>query len=354
MTPPESAPLEILRRFAPGTPLRNAAELVMQQGTGALILFGSGPEVDDVCTGGFELSGAAFTAQRVAELAKMDGGIVVDDQKGAIVRANVHFMPDASIATAETGTRFRTAERLSIQTGCPVLALSEEALVVAIVFYGPSRFMLQSTTSLLDEANQRLQSLERLRRQFDDAVARLERYEVDGIVSFREVVSVVQRAAVIRLLAMELEPITAELGDQASVISLQASDLIEGVDEIAELVNIDYQKRKPRKETSIYSKLDGLDRDDLFDPFAVGAALGFQPTDSHVAPRGARVLAGVPRLPDSVADAILRKFGSFERLRVATASDLDSVDGVGPTRAQTIRAYLDRLEEVGLLGDVVN
>ena len=351
--PTAAAPLQLLRRFAPGTPLRTAAELVMQQGTGALILFGSGPTVDAVCSGGFILSNAPYTAQRIAELAKMDGGIVVNDQTGQILRANVHFMPDASLETAETGTRFRTAERLSKETGCPVLAVSEESHLVAVVFGGNSRFMLQSTTSLLDEANQRLQSLERLRRQFDDAVRRLERYEVDDLVSFREVVSVIQRAAVIRLLSRELEPITAELGDQASVVSLQAGDLVQEVDEVAELVNIDYQKRKPRKGSSVYAKLDVLDRDDLFDATSIANALGLTPLETPAHPRGARVLAGVPRLPNSVADAILHKFGSYAGLRGVSAEDLAAVGGVGPMRAQTIRAYLSRLEEVSSVGDVV-
>ncbi len=320
----------------------------MQQGTGALVLIGSGPEVNAVCSGGFKLKNATYTAQRVAELAKMDGGIVVDDQTGKILRANVHFMPDASIETAETGTRFRTAERLSIQTGCPVLAVSEEGHLVAVVFAGNARFRLQSTTSLLDEANQRLQSLERLRRQFDEAVARLERYEVDEIVSHREVVSVIQRAAVLRMLAMELDPITAELGDEAAVISLQAADLVSDVDAVAELVNIDYQQRRPRRGTSVYAKLDTLDRDDLYDSGEIATVLGFVPIDEPVGPRGARVLAGVPGLPNSVAEELLKKFRSFGRLRAATVEDLDAVDGVGPMRAHTIRAYLDRLEEVGL------
>ena len=55
-----------------------------------------------------------------------------------------------------------------------------------------------------------------------------------------------------------------------------------------------------------------------------------------------------------MTDAIMRKFGSYARLRAATVADLDSVDGVGPTRAQTIRAYLDKLEEVGVTGDIVD
>jgi diadenylate cyclase len=155
------------------------------------------------------------------------------------------------------------------------------------------------------------------------------------------------------LLASELDPLTAELGDQAPVISLQAADLVEDVDDVADLVNIDYQKRKPRRGTSVYSKLERLGRDELFDAAAVAGALGFVPIDANVQPRGARVLAGVPRLPEPVVDEILRKYGTYAKLRTVSVESLDSVDGVGPMRAQTIRAYLDRLEEVGLLGDVI-
>jgi diadenylate cyclase len=304
-----------------------------------------------VSTGGFMLNDATFTAQRLAELAKMDGGIVVDDGTGKIIAANVHFMPDPSIDTAETGTRFRTAERLAIQTGFPVLAVSEEGHLYAVVFAQSGRFALQSVTDLLGEANQRLQSIERLRHQFDESVARLSRYEADDLVSMRDVVSVLQRAAVIRSLARALDTIAAELGDSASLIALQASDLTRGVEEVAELVNIDYQPRKPRKGSSVFKKLDELEEDDLYDAEVLAEALGLGPLDAHVQPRGARAIAGVPRLPDVVSDAILRRFGSYERLLNATVEDLAKVEGVGRARAQTIRGYLNQVSEAGVTSD---
>ncbi|NIR44213.1 MAG: DNA integrity scanning protein DisA, partial [Gemmatimonadetes bacterium] len=95
----ENSSLDILRRFAPGTPLRDAVDLIVRQGTGALVMFGSGPPVDKVCSGGFRLRDTGFTAPRLAELAKMDGGIVVSAEFQTIDRANVHFIPDSSIAT---------------------------------------------------------------------------------------------------------------------------------------------------------------------------------------------------------------------------------------------------------------
>lgn len=351
MSPSTDLPIELLRRFAPGAPLRTAAEIVMSQGTGALVVIGNGPEVEAVCSGGFKLDNAAFTAQRLAELAKMDGGIVVDDREGRILSANVHFMPDPDIPTDETGTRFRTAERLAQQTGFPVLAVSEEGHLLAVVFSKSGRFALQTVTDLLGEANQRLQSLERLRNQFDESVARLSRYEADRLASMREAVVVIQRAAVIRRLAKELDTISAELGDAASLISLQAADLVQGVFEIAELVNIDYQPRKPRKGRSVFTAIDKLDDDDVFDIESLAHAIGLEPLDDHAEPRGARAIADVPRIPESVADAILRKFGSYDRLLKASVEDLARVDGVGQARAQTVRAYLNQVSDAGITAD---
>lgn len=347
MTPHSSASLALLRRFAPGTPLRNAAELIMAQGTGGLVVIGSGQQVDAVRTGGFQLDGARFTAQRLAELAKMDGGIVIDDRDNAITHANVHFMPNPSIETDETGTRFRTAERVARQTGAVVLAVSEEGHLRAVVFSGTTRFTLQSVTELLAEANQRLQSLERIRRQFDDSVTRLDRYEADGLVSYWDVVAVIQRAAVIRAIGRDLDLIAAETGDEAPLITLQAEALEEGVAEIANLVNADYQARKPRKGSTVFRKLDGLDEDDLYRAEVIGDALGYTNLDQHASPRGIRALADVPRLPDNIRDSILRRFSSYDDLVGASSDQLAQLEGIGKARAKTIRSYLKRRQGAG-------
>jgi diadenylate cyclase len=45
--------LTALRLVAPGTPLRDGIERVMQARMGALIVVGAGPEVLTVCSGGF-------------------------------------------------------------------------------------------------------------------------------------------------------------------------------------------------------------------------------------------------------------------------------------------------------------
>ena len=72
--------LNTLQRLAPGTPLREALGRIIQHRNGALIVLGYGPAGDSICTGGFQLTDSDFTPARLAELAKMDGAIVLDHQ----------------------------------------------------------------------------------------------------------------------------------------------------------------------------------------------------------------------------------------------------------------------------------
>jgi len=74
--PRTEAMLDSLRLVAPGTPLREGLDRILQAGMGAMIVVGDGPEVLHVCSGGFLLD-AEFTPQRLSELAKMDGAIIL-------------------------------------------------------------------------------------------------------------------------------------------------------------------------------------------------------------------------------------------------------------------------------------
>ncbi len=338
--------LEVLEQFAPGTNLRDAAELILRQRTGGLVVFGSGPDVDAVCSGGFDLHDAEFTAQRIAELAKMDGGIVVADDAATILRANVQFIPDPSIDTKETGTRFRTAERLAKHLGISVLAVSEDQRAVAVVFTGEHQFTLRNPGDLLAEGNQNLVALERLRRQLGDAEDRLTRLEVDDGVTVRDVALVLARAALVRRMGAQIRRIVVELGGAGDLISIQASDLGEGVDNVLELVVDDYAER-PMAPGEASSRLRNIPDDGLKDLAVVADAFALGGLDLQVRPRGGRALERVSRLPDSVKNSLLEHFGTLQKLLHASASELAEVEGVGRTRANQLRGHLDRLLQHG-------
>jgi len=345
MASTSSGLLEILQRLAPGTPLRDALGRIIQHRNGALIVLGDGPEVDRLCTGGFELTDSDFTPARVAELAKMDGAIVLDDQWQRIRRVNVHLLPDPAVTTEETGARYRTAERVARQTGRPVVAVSEDRRV-ATLFLGGEKHELQSPTALAAQVNQELLTLERFRRRLDEAEERLTRAEVADLMTFRAVVQVVQRAELVRRIGEDIEKDAVGLGGEGGLISLQLADLLYGTSDLRNLVLKDYVRPVSAKRLAeALAELEALPTADLSDPDAVADALGFDHPDSHTRPLGVRLLSEVPRLPTAVRDEIVKHFKDFQKMLKASVDDLDQVAGVGRTRALQLRRLFDRMIE---------
>jgi len=339
---PRDPTLDVLRAVAPGTSLRNAIELILRQNTGALIVLGYGRDVESICSGGFHLDGADFTPARLAELAKMDGAVITDEAAEVIYRANVHLIPDSSISTSETGTRHRTAERVAVETGRPVVVVSEGRQTVN-VYVGSTQLELRSPTTLLAQANQNLLTLERFRRRLMDDEDRLTQLEVDDIVVNRDVVQILQRAALVRRIGRDLDHYAVELGGEGELIRLQLVDLLNGVAELAELVYADYSRAYPPKKRQPLDLMETLSTEHLSDEARVGSLLDLGSHEAPARSRGLRVLARIPRLPDAVKASLVDHFGTFQKLLYAGVSELDQVEGVGRTRAKQLRHYFDRL-----------
>src|SRR5437762_13697045 len=134
--------MEALSAVAPGTPLRDGLDRILQAAKGALIVVGDGPEVLNICSGGFLLD-AEFTPQRLSELAKMDGAIILAPDASRIARSNVHLVPNHNVPTSETGTRHRTAERVARSIAVPVVSVSEDQQVIA-VYVGDEKHPLEA------------------------------------------------------------------------------------------------------------------------------------------------------------------------------------------------------------------
>ena len=342
-----SSLLEVLRRLAPGTELRNGIERIIQHGSGALVVLGGGGAVHELCTGGFALRDTSFTEQRLAELAKMDGAIILDTSAERILRANVHLIPDATIPTREAGTRPRTAERMAIQTGKPVVSVSE-GRKIAVVFTAEGRHELESPVTVLPRVNQLVQNLDRFRRRLDLAVEILTRQEVEGAATYRSVVSIIQRAEIIHRLGTEVDDLTVALGDEGTLIRFQAVDLLQGVDELAKLVIADYSSRRGRRKT--LDDLGGLSLIDIHDAESVGSVFGFKDLDERAQTAGYRILDGVPGLPSGVKDALVKYFRNLARMMGASVEQFARVEGVGRARAHQLRSYFDQLQqEAGLV-----
>jgi diadenylate cyclase len=349
--PPRSdALLAALRLVAPGTALREGIERVIQGRMGALLVIGAGPEVLAVCSGGFLLD-AEFTPQRLSELAKMDGAIIVTSDCARVVRANVHLVPDPNIPTSETGTRHRTAERVARQIPVPVITVSEDRTEVAIHVSDLKR-AIEPTPRVMARADQALQILERYKARLDAVSASLSALEIEDLVTLRDVATVLQRAEMVRRIADEIEGYVIELGADGRLVMLQLDELVGGVEDDRRLVAKDYMGTEPDWSLpDVMRRLRELDDESLLDLHEVvgvlhGGAVGL---DSAMQPRGFRILHKIPRLPEIVADHVVDRFGNLQKIMRANENDLVQVEGVGDARARAIKDGLARLAETSIL-----
>ena len=341
-----------LAAVAPGRPLREGLDRILQASMGALIVVGDGPDVLAICSGGFLLD-AEFTPQRLSELAKMDGAIIVAPDAGRIARANVHLVPNPNVPTTETGTRHRTAERVARSIDVPVISVSEDMSIIN-VYRNDLKHPLESIPRLLNRTNQALQTLERYKTRLDTVSASLSALEVEDLVTVRDVVTVLQRAEMVRRIAEEIDGNIVELGEDGRLVLLQLEELMGGVDDDRRMVIKDYfhESSKWRLDQALEA-LSQRSTEDLLDLRSVIEVLhlpaGASELDGGLQPRGYRLLSKVPRLPDSVTDKIVARFGSLQKIMRATVEDLDDVDGVGGVRARAIKEGLSRLAETSIL-----
>jgi diadenylate cyclase len=344
----------VLAAMAPGTQLRDGLERILRGNTGGLIVLGFDRIVESLSTGGFELD-VEFSATRLRELSKMDGAVVLSTDGARIQRANVHLVPDPTIYTDEQGTRHRTAERVAKQTGFPVISVSQSMRIIALYVEG-RRYVLDDSAAILSRANQALATLERYKLRLDEVAGTLSALEIEDLVTVRDAVAVSQRLEMVLRISEEIGGYVIELGTDGRLLSLQLDELMAGVEQERELIVRDYLPsggRRTRTAETVLNELSAVSATDLLDMTVLARVMGYpggaDALETPVNPRGYRLLAKVPRLPRLVVDRLVDHFGSLQKLLAATIEDLQAVDGVGETRARSVREGLSRLAESSIL-----
>jgi diadenylate cyclase len=342
--------IQALATIAPGRPLREGLDRILQANKGALVIVGDGAEVLEICSGGFLLD-AEFSPQRLSELSKMDGAIILAADASRIARANVHLVPSPHVPTSETGTRHRTAERVARSIDVPVIAVSEDLSVITM-YRGDLKHPLDSIARLLGRANQALQTLERYRTRLDSVTSALTALEVEDLVTVRDVVTVLQRAEMVRRIADEVSGYIVELGSDGRLVHLQVEELMGAVEDDRRLVIRDYLPADDLGAVAVaLDKLADLDTERLLDPIGVAEVLGLPDPDleTSLAPRGYRLLGKIPRLPERAVSRIIARYGYLQKVMRATPGDLEGIKGVEAEGSRTLKEGLERLAESSIL-----
>jgi diadenylate cyclase len=235
----------------------------------------------------------------------------------------------------------------------PVISVSEDQQVIA-AYVGDEKHPLENIPRLLNRANQALSTLERYKNRLDTVSGALSALEIEDLVTLRDVVTVLQRTEMVRRIAEEVDGYIVELGVDGRLVRLQLEELMGGVEDDRRLVIRDYfQEDTDWHLGEALSSLSELTTDDLLDLKVVAGTLHLPSSqvdlDLNLTPRGYRLLAKVPRLPESVIENIVERFGTLQKIMRATIDDLDDVKDVGGTRARAIKEGLSRLAETSIL-----
>ena len=129
-------------------------------------------------SGGIKLD-IEYSPAILYQLAKMDGAITLSQNATKIIWANVQLTPDPTILSRETGTRHRTAERVSKQTDALVISISERREVVSL-FADGAKYILQEIPAVLAKANQALADARQVPRPLRPGLDAADRARVRG------------------------------------------------------------------------------------------------------------------------------------------------------------------------------
>jgi diadenylate cyclase len=337
---------------APGTALREGIDNILHARTGGMIVIGDPDELAFLFSGGIKLD-VDYTPALLYQVAKMDGAIACNLNATKIAWANVQLTPDPTILSLETGTRHRTAERVSKQTDALVIAISQRREVVSLYIDG-AKYILEDIPVVLAKANQALATLDKYRTRLDQVSTRLTALEFEGGATLHDVLTVLQRSELVMRMAVEIERYIVELGTEGRLIEMQLEETMVGTAaDKAALVHDYLAEDSDESFAQALEQIGRLPHQDLLDFGRLAELLGYDrklnTLDYPVSPRGFRVLGRIPRLPKIVVSHIVQAFGGLDEMLAATDAELEAVEGVGEIRAKEIREGLRRLQEINLV-----
>jgi diadenylate cyclase len=337
--------INVLKMLAPGTPLREGLENVLRAKTGGLILIGDSEQILNIVDGGFAIN-SEYNPSYLYELGKMDGAIVISSDLKRILYANTQLIMDSTIATFETGTRHRTADRVAKKTGAVVVAISQRRNIITI-YKGSIKYVLRDSSVILGRASQAVQTLEKYVSVLDRVVVNLNVLEFQDLATLFDVISAVQRTEMVMKIVGEIERYIWELGNEGRLISMQLNELIKYVEQDGILLIRDYCQNN-LDYNEIYKQIQNLNSEELLQLDIISKVLGYAGVplvDTLISPRGYRMLNKIPRIPASVIENLVKRFKELKGIVEASNEQLDKVEGIGEVRARAIKNGLRRLRE---------
>ena len=337
---------QAIRLTAPGQPIRTALDMIIAGHLGALICVGDTEHVLAAGNDGFPLN-ISFTSNRLFELSKMDGAVVIDEDLSHILRANFHLNPDSSLATSETGMRHRTAACMSVLTDAIMISVSSRRSVVNVYVHGKS-YEIQPVGMIMNSVNQLIATLQTTRTTLDRSLVRLTALELDDYVTLADITDIFSSFEIMQQAKSEIKSCIVKLGNQGKLVQMQMEQLAgESMDTEYDLMIRDYASDSSEENAQrIRKRFSDMTPEELSNPARVAEALGFDALDedSIMTPLGLRTLSRVSVVRDGVAEKIVDEYGSLQELMGDIQKDPERLGDFGVNNPAILADSLARMQ----------
>ena len=257
----------------------------------------------------------------------MDGAIILAADASRIARANVHLVPNPNVPTSETGTRHRTAERVARSIDVPVISVSEDMAVDRRLPRRPASTRSSRSPACSTGPTRRCRPSSATRTASTRSSASLSALEVEDLVT---------RARRRHRAAAHRDGAAHRRGDRrlhrrARHRRPPRAPAARGAAWAASRTTAGSSSRTTSTRTPAGTSTRPWRRwptsttEDLLDLKAVGAVLHLPDDaadlDAGLQPRGYRLLAKIPRLPEPSSSASSSRFGNLQKIMRATIAD---------------------------------
>lgn len=310
--------LNILKIFSPGTSIRSALDDILRARMGALIVVDS-QELSKIIEVGFKVN-CKFSSQRLVELAKMDGAIILSQDLKKILYANALLFPSMNISTKETGTRHKAAERTANQIETIVIAVSERKNKITI-YYKNIRYELEKSSEVLRRAAETLQILEKQKDILSDIIININVLEINNLVTISDVCEILQRMEIIRRISEVVKRYLVELGKEGNIVSMRLKELTKNLNKEREMILMDYFELKYSRPDNF---LKNIDFDMLLEISNLSKILFEEVHDKSISPKGIRIL-NKTNLSDKEIKSLINNFKTLNQIFNAEVDSLMNV-----------------------------
>ena len=293
---------QAIRLTAPGQPIRTALDMIIAGHLGALICVGDTENVLAAGNDGFPLN-ISFTSNRLFELSKMDGAIVIE--------------------------------------------VSARRAVVNVYVHGKS-YEIQPVTTIMSSVNQLVATLQTTRQSLDRSLLRLTALELDDYVTLADITGIFSSFEIMQQAKTELKDCIVKLGNQGKLVQMQLEQLAgSSMDTEYDLMIRDYASDSSEANAEkIRANLSRMTPKDLSDPQHVAAVLGYDDLDedSVMTPLGLRTLSRVSVVRDGVAEKIVDEYGSLQELMDDISEDPERLGDFGVNNPAILADSLYRMK----------